>query len=62
MVFACCQNGVQISVGEENSSFDEIVCWLFRDLFHSYNQVLSKVVAAELLDEFVIVDLFVCGT
>lgn len=59
MIFACCQDGIQISMGKEYSSPNEIVRRFLGNFFYSVDEFFGKMIASKLNNEFVVVDFFV---
>ena len=62
MILACGQNGIEISMWKEDASFNIIMSLFACVFFDSLDELLSEGIASKFLNEFVIVDLFVCST
>ena len=62
MSLACGQNGIKISMWKEDSSFDIIMSLFACVFFDSLDELFSEREASEFLNEFIIVNLFVCST
>lgn len=61
MVFVGIENEIELSVGEEDASFDVEVGGLLGESLNALDEVLFDIEAAKLVNELVVVDFFVGG-
>ena len=57
--FTGSEDGIKISMREEDASPDEVMRWLFRILLDSLDLFLSDMIASKLLNKFVVIDFLV---
>ena len=50
MCFAGSEDGIEISMGEEDASSDEVMRWLFGILLYSLDLLLCDMITSKLLD------------